>query len=231
MKQKYNQDYIDRREKWFKECWSYITKADYKKARDHAKKGLKKFPNDTEATFYYYSILADYSLSKKTKQFKRMHAQAVKGMEDALRRPTDVTPKTLYRMKNEFFFQTQQYKKQYNLGISTVKKTKELNPYYSAGVGAAHYGLGLALKNKRKSAQAWAEKSVSAWNNYFQFEKKYYNPYVHLAIAYGVLGDNKNMIKSLKKSSRLCQKSMDYEEFAWVITTVSQIPYLQKKNN
>lgn len=222
-------EYLLIRNKWMKECWSFVEKAEYKKATVHAQKALKKFPKDKVVKFNYYSILADYALSNDSKKFKKLHAKAVKGMERALKNPGDISPKHLYQLKNEFFFQTKQYKKQYYLGQLTARKTKELNPYYSSGVGAAHYALELALKNKKKAAQAWAEKSVVAWKKYFEFEKKYYNPYVHLALAYGVLGEKRKMMASLRKSSKLCQKPMTYEEFSWTQKIVSEIPYLQNE--
>lgn len=222
----YTQEYLEKRNKWASECWYFVTKAEYKKASNYAKKGLKQFPNDVVAQFNYYSILADYALTNDSKKFKQMHKDAIQGMQAALNRKRGVSPHHLYKMKNELYFQTKQFKKQYMLGLSTYKKTGELRVLYSSGVGAANYAIELALKNKKTFAQRWAMKSVEAWGKYFLHDKKYYNPYVHLALAYGVLGENRKMMNALKKSSKLCKKPMSYFEFSWTINTVSKIPYL-----
>lgn len=228
MSLKHSKDYLDRREKWEHECWRFIGKAEYKKATKHAERGLEHFPNDNVVKFRYFATLADYALSKDTKEFRRMHTRAVKGMDSILKRPKGMDSANLYTLKNEFYFQTKQYKKQYQLGINAAKRMDARKPFYSAGVGAAHYALELAFKNRKKSSQNWALKSVSAWENYFRFDKKYYNPYVHLALAHGILGNHKKMMSALKKSSRLCLKPLDYEEFSWVQTSVSKIPFLGK---
>ena len=78
---KYSEEYIQKRVKWYYECWDFIKKADYKKATKHAKLGLSMFPDDTVAAFNYYSIMADYALSKETKEFKNMHKEATLGMK------------------------------------------------------------------------------------------------------------------------------------------------------
>jgi hypothetical protein len=126
-------------------------------------------------------------------------------------------------MKNEYFYQTKQFKKQYELGITYYKRTGEKHHLYSSGVGGANHALELARVGKTKQADNWAKKSIEAWNIYFQYNKKYYNPYVHYGLAWGILGEKKKMMKALKDSSKRCGKPMSYKEFSEVIKWIEEI--------
>lgn len=75
-------------------------------------------------------------------------------------------------------------------------------------------------------ADLWAKKSVESWEVYFEINKTYYNPYVHYALALGLLGLKKEMMKALKTSSKLCKKPMSYKEFVETIKWVREISYL-----
>lgn len=222
---KYSEEYIKRRSKWYNECWDHIGKANYQKATACAKKGLKLFPDDTIAGFNYYSIMADYALSSKTKKFQDMHKEAVAGMKKLLKRTSGRGISKNYKkiMKNEYYYQTKQFKKQYELGKVFYQRTGEKHHLYSAGVGGANHALALARLGQTKRAKAWATKSIEAWDIYFEYDKKYYNPYVHYALAWGVLGEKKKMMKALKDSSKRCGKPMIYKEFAEVIEWIEEI--------
>lgn len=47
---KYSEEYIQKRVKWYYECWDFIKKAEYKNATKHAKLGLTRFPDDTNSS-------------------------------------------------------------------------------------------------------------------------------------------------------------------------------------
>lgn len=214
---------------WYDECWDHVEKAEYQKATSCAKKGLKLFPGDTIAAFTYYSIMADYALSSKSKKFQAMHKVAVKGMKELLKRTggRGISKNFKKVMKNEYFYQTKQFKKQYELGISYYKRTGEKFHLYSSGVGGANRALELARLGKIRHAESWAKKSIEAWDIYFQYDKKYYNPYVHYGLAWGILGDKKKMMKALKDSSKRSGKPMSYKEFTEVIDWIEEI---ERKN-
>lgn len=222
---KYSDEYIKRRVKWYYECWDYVEKADYQKATACAKKGLKLYPDDTVVTFTYYSIMADYALSNKSKKFQAMHKVAVAGMKKLLKKTSGQGISKNFKkvMKNEYFYQTKQFIKQYELGTTYYKRTGEKHHLYSSGVGGANHALALARTGKTKQADSWAKKSIEAWDIYFQFDKKYYNPYVHYALAWGILGDKKKMMKALNDSSKRCGKPLSYKEFVEVIEWVEEI--------
>jgi hypothetical protein len=222
---KYSEEYIKRRVKWYYECWDFVEKAEYQKATACAKKGLKLYPDDTVASFTYYSIMADYALSNKSKKFQAMHKVAVAGMKKLLKKTggRGISKNFKKIMKNEYFYQTKQFKKQYALGISYYGRMGEKHNLYSSGVGGANYALQLARDGKIKQAAFWAKKSIKAWDIYFEYNKKYYNAYVHYGLAWGILGERKKMMKSLKTSSKLCGKPMSYKEFKEVIEWVEEL--------
>jgi len=222
---KYSEDYIAKRVSWYHACYDLIEKAEYRKATAHAKLGFKFFPDDTVAAFTYYSILADYALSQKTKKFQLMRKTAVAGMRKLLGRTSGrgISHRFKKSMKNEYYYQTKQFKKQYELGISFYKRHKNKYDLYSSGVGGANFALELAKKGQTGRAKVWARKSIKAWGTYFEVDKKYYNPYVHLALAYGILGDKEAMKKALVTSSKRCNKPISYHEFQEVIEEVDLI--------
>jgi hypothetical protein len=246
---KYSADYIKKRVSWWYECWAHIKAADYHKATTHAKLGFKLFPDDTIAEFTYYSIMADYALSSDTPKFIKMHKAATDGMKKLFKKTSGrgISKDFKITMKNEYYYQTKQYKKQYYLGANGYKRSKnyhELNAMkafnvavgarrevsrtrtqqmYSAGVGSAYHALDYARKKNKRMAYLWAQKSVDAWEIYFKSEKKYYNPYVHYGLALGILGRKKEMMKALKTSSKLCKKPMSYREFSQTIEWVEAL--------
>lgn len=223
---KYSDEYIKKRREWYHLCWQEIRNANYKLATENAALGLKTFPKDLFVEFNYYSILADYALSANSKTFKSMHARAVKGMRNCLRKTRGAKPAYVVVMKNEYYYQTKQFRKQFNLGITAYEKFKDKLDMYSSGVGGANHALKLAKENQMSRARTWAKKSIDAWEIYFEVDKKYYNPYVHYALAKGILGDEKGMMKALKQSSKLCKKPISYREFQEVLSEISQL----KKN-
>ena len=224
---KYTEEYIQKRVKWYHGCYDFIEAAEYKKATAYAKKGLLLFPDDTVAAFTYYSIMADYALSSKSKEFQKMHREAVLGMKRLLKKTggRGISLRFKKNMKNEYYYQTKQFRKQYELGMSFYKRHGQKESLYSSGVGGANYALELAMKNKKRLAEIWAKKAIEAWEIYFEYDKKYYNPYVHYALAWGVLGDKKKMMKALKDSGKRSGKPMSYREFTEVLEWVEQIPY------
>jgi len=54
-------------------------------------------------------------------------------------------------------------------------------------------------------------------------DKRYYNSYVHLALAYGILGERKKMMRALKTSSKRSGKDISYKEFQDVIDEVGKL--------
>jgi len=217
---KYTDEYIERRRDWWMAGFKFVSDANYKKAVDHCKKGLKLFPNDVVVEFKYYSVLCDYYLTNTKSKHTVERKKTIAKMKTFLNKLKGQPVWAKNYIKNEYYFQSQSFKKQYELGVNEYKKTKDKYELYSAGVGGAQYALVLAKKGQKKRAESWAKRSIKAWEVYVEFDKKYYNSYVHYALAWGVLGDEKKMMWALRESAKRCKKPLSYKEFQDVINEV-----------
>lgn len=109
---------------WYQEYWKHINNADYEAAVISAESGLHLFPDDTYAYLNYYSVLADYALTSDGLKFKKLHAEAIAGMKKYLKRISGRCISEISKkiFKNEFYYQTKQFKKQYYLGHNRYKR-------------------------------------------------------------------------------------------------------------
>lgn len=135
---KYNQEYILKRRDWWMACSKHVAAADYRKAVDGAKQGIKLFPNDVVVEFRYYAILCDFYLTDTKSKHKVDLKKIIVKMSKCLKRMRGLSPWAKNYMKNEYYYQSRQFKKQYELGINDYKKTKDKYDLYSAGVGGAN---------------------------------------------------------------------------------------------
>lgn len=210
------------------EYFSWVRKADYKKAFAVIKKYKKLYPTDFAVCRYYAAMLGDYAQTCRNLKQRRLHGQSIRLMRDLLRRTRcEPNRRIVTTLRNEYYYQTGQFKKQYELGVSTVR-AGDRRGYYSQGVGAAWHAYGLAKKRQISRARKWARRAVTACQRYAKINPKYYNPYLHRAVAEGVLGRSSNVERSLRKAARLSGRKPSYPEFeairALVRTMLSASP-------
>ena len=62
---KHSDEYLDRRRDWWLECSKFVTSANYQKAVEFSKEGMKLFPNDVVVEFRHYALTCDYILTSK----------------------------------------------------------------------------------------------------------------------------------------------------------------------
>ena len=222
---KYSEDYIQKRKAWWIAGNKIVSQANYKKALEHGKTGVKLYPNDVVVEFRSYVIQADFYLTGKSKNNSQLK-KTVSKMAICLKRMKGLPVWAKNYMKNEYYFQTKQFKKQYELGINEYEKTNDKFELYSAGVGGAQYAPELAKRGQKTRAKTWAERSIKAWGIYFEVDKRYYNSYVQLALAYGILGERKKMMRALGTSSKRSGKGSSYKEFQDVIDEVNSLGLL-----
>jgi hypothetical protein len=204
-------------------AWKFINKADYKKAVGVLAGVYKKYPADFKVANFYASTLADYAELLSGEKKKKLKKEGISILSNLLKRTRGISKGWIYRTRNEYYYQTKNYYKQYMLGVEMVTNGDK-NGFYSQGVGAAWHALELVMKGNRnkKRSKVWAKKAINAWNNYFKYvAKDYYNPYVHYALAFGILGNDKEMNKSLFKASKLSGKPLSYYEFKEVINSIN----------
>lgn len=203
-------------------AWKAIMNADYKKAIEILTPIYKKYPKDFRVINFYTSTLADYGEflpERKRKAFKKRGCELLSGL---LKRLRGIDRAWSFSTRNEYYYHSAQYDKQYYLGLERARSGDKTG-YYSQGVGSAWHAYSHAKKGRIYFANIWARRSVRAWANYFKFKADYYNAYVHYALALGILGRTADMETALNKSAKLSGKPDSYHEFKDVRTKISEL--------
>ncbi len=196
--------------------------ADYKKALDCAEIALQKFPDVFEIQYLRVTVMGDYGALLKGPRKKRLRDKTLALMRALLaKRKSRQGGICFFYLKNEYYWHTRQRLKQYENGKALAKKS--WTGHYGQGVGAAWHASELAGCDQWKRARRWASVSIAAWRRYFKRRDTYYNCYVHLALAEGVLGRFDRMEMSLKRSAQLAKRPYDYAEFREIRETVKRL--------
>jgi len=192
----------------------FIFAADYGGALALLRRRRRESPEDFFVAYEYASVLGDYAESLPPRRRARAKRESI-GLMRALLLRSRAEPdrRVLFALKNEFYWQTGNRRAQYRLGAREARLGLGAGAY-SQGVGAAWHAYELAARGRRKRARRWALRSVAAWARYRRIKPGYYNPYVHLALALGVLGRRDAAEGALGTAARLCGKPPGYREFA-----------------
>lgn len=212
-------------DEWLKprdRAWKAILNGDYEKAVRIVAPFYERYPADPRVIYYYASTLADYGESRRPEERKQLKRLCCKLLRGLLRRMRGMSSALGYSARNEYYYHSAQYNKQYHLGVERVL-AGEKSGYYSQGVGAAGHAYGHAIKKRRRFAGIWAKRAINAWEQYFKFRPDYYNAYVHYALALGIMGRFNDMEAALAKSARLSGKPRSYREFTEVRRNISAI--------
>lgn len=202
----------------------------YEEAIEITLSGLKQFPQDFNLQSDLAALLGDTSEITASPLKERMVARS-KQLFDTLLEYAAAQPKNIYYpFMNEYFYRFKKYREQYELGLERVayyfdsgkwnfsgSNSDGFRGYYSQGVGAANYARELMKQGNKTLAMDYAQKALVAWAQYFSYNNKYYNAYVHYALALGILGYKHEMMKALQKSAQIINKDFDYFEFKEVI--------------
>lgn len=201
-------------------AWKAIQAADYRKAINILTRVYKKYPKDSRVVSFYASTLADFGYSLPKAKQEALRKRACVLLKGVLGRLRWSSRELAYSTRNEYYYHSRQHDKQYYLGIEFVKAGVK-RAYYSQGVGAAWHAYPHAKAGRWYLARLWAKRAVRAWENLFKFHDKYYNSYVHYALALGILGRMKDMEAALERSAHLSGKPASYKEFAEVREKIS----------
>jgi hypothetical protein len=188
---------------------TYIFLAQYKKAYKYLLKKSLLYPS----SYYIASMLATLNTEEAfllpEKEKKKAFKLAAKKMKKLLYSTKGCEYNLKARNINEYYWFSQQHKKQYDFGVKCVKNG-DLPGLYSQGVGAANYAYKLMLKGKINLSLKWAEKSQLAWEEYFKkVEKNYHDPWYWYALALGLQGKKVEMLKAMNNSAKLSKLNVD----------------------
>jgi len=203
-------------------AWKAIQVADYRKAIGILERVYRKYPKDNRVISFYASTLADYGYSLPPARQEALRKRACILLKGLLTRLRGANPRLAYSARNEYYYHSRQHDKQYRLGVEIVQKGNR-HAYYSQGVGAAWHAYPHAKAGRWYLARLWARRAVLAWESLFKFHDKYYNSYVHYALALGILGRTKEMEAALARSARLSGKPKTYREFTEVRDKIAEL--------
>lgn len=218
--------------KYKKQALKKVAQAEYEQALKIILLGLKKFPQSFSLQSSFAALLGDISELYTDDRKSRTLEKSKKTFEKLLNEVEGQGRREIYRFKNEYYFRFAMYKEQYNSGLQMVDyyhDTKEwiseggFLGYYYQGVGAVYYAKQLLINGNNKNALHEAQKSLTAWAQYFSYKNDYYNSYVHYALALGILGYKIEMVRALKHAADLINRDLDYHEFKEVIDFVQSL--------
>ena len=199
-----------------------IERADYLAAYRIISRAFKRWPNDFQIRYVYAAIMADYAETlplKKRRVLKQSSARIMRGL---LRSLSGKPYASTYHLRNEYYYQSGQFKKQFKLGVEG-KRRGIRNADYSQGVGAAWYSKQLFEKGQRARGRHWANVAIKAWKRHVRIRPDYYNCYVHFALAYGLLGQKKECEIKLLKAGKLSNKDSKFWEFEEIRKVLKQL--------
>ncbi|MFC1522768.1 hypothetical protein ACFL6Y_10195 [Elusimicrobiota bacterium] len=197
----------------------FVWKAKYTKALRTVQDGLSRWSDSFLLRSAYASILGDYAEELPPTRHKTCKQKACKLLRHLLLRHRGVDPQLIYRTKNEYYYHSGQFKKQYLLGTRNASARGR----YSQGVGAAQYARILAEQKRMRSAFFWAQRAIRSWERFFKTTPDYYNAYVHYALALGIVGQINDMNAALRKAGKLSHQPQAYREFKEVRDAIKKI--------
>jgi hypothetical protein len=187
----------------------FISLAQYKTAY----KFLTKISSSYPSSYYIASMLATLNAEDAfvlpEVQKKKIFAQAAKKLRPLLYSTKGATERLKGRNINEYYWFSEQHKKQYLFGKKEVALGIN-NGFYSQGVGAANYAYNLFKEGKKTVGLRWAQKSQIMWEKYFEkVANDYHDAWYWYALALGLQGKDKEMNAALKKSAKLAKKNLE----------------------
>lgn len=182
----------------------------------------RKHPDDSDAKYYYAVLLGDCQDGLSAGRIEMNRKASVRLLKPLMRRLRHFDPATRLRIRNEYYWFSRQPRKQYLLGLESGVRFERWKGNYSQGVGAAWYSLSLAQHGREAAARRWALLSEKAWRRYLKHER-YYNAYVHLGLALGVLGRMTEMEKSFRIGAKIAGRTAQYHEFEEIRGLVSRL--------
>jgi len=204
----------------YKKIWEAVEDAEYGRAMSLLTPLYRKYPRDFKVAKTYAMVLGDYAESLGGARGKALKARSRVILRGLLRKLGNIRWEWNIAARNEYYYHTGQFRKQYFLGREAAAGGHAWG-HYGQGVGAANYAYAHAAAGRRGLAGMWARRAVKAWEDFFKYKADYYNAYVHYALALGILGRTGDMDSALKKSARLSGKADSYREFAEVRAKIS----------
>lgn len=184
-------------------------------ARRLAASYLKRYPGSLRARYYFAVALSEITAGLPKTKVASHKKRTVALLGELMKERRRMTPVLADAVANEYFWFSEQPKKQYELGLLGIKK-KIPGASYSCGVGAAM----MALKAGRSGASAlrdlWARRSIAAWGTYHREFDERFGSVLYEALAWGAAGDRVRMQRRLQRCAKLAGVSSANHSIRWV---------------
>ena len=130
------------------------------------------------------------------------------------------TPRQAHALENEYYWFSQQPRKQYQLGLRGIHR-KVPGAGYSCGVGAAMIALECGRKGDTAARNRWAKKALSAWKSYHRKYGERFSSVIYEAVAWGAAGELAMMEKRLRRCADLAKVPLRNHSLQWAGREVS----------
>lgn len=206
-----------------------LTRATYnsgrvKEAYELAEGFYRSHPESLFAKFYCGAMAGDYSDDVSLSAEKRGDLLAlartlIKEVYEDKRTPLcDFWD----HVRNEYFWFHKLYAEQYALGVERVAAGTPRG-YYSMCVGASAMAKQCLEANAPAAAKEWAEKSVSAFQEFEKLDPDWYNINHFYAYALAVLGEYDAALKAYRDMYRKQKAAVNEKEEAAFLDNVEKI--------
>lgn len=172
------------------EVYRHTRSFKYKEAYTLVSRLYKEHPENLWVIKSYAAQHGDYAQFSTPSIEKKRKAESVLILKKALYRLNGVDLWLRSAIRNEYYYHSGQFKKQYDLGASLSKRKN--SPHYSKAVGASEYAWQLLNSGQLKRAQKYAKISVSNWEGLGNGQTK------HNAFYYQALSISGKHEKALK---------------------------------
>lgn len=123
---------------------------------------FKDNPNNLYILSLYAGILGDYGQVFPGPEEDKYKKEAVSILKAALKKLNGKSSNIKKRIRNEYYYHSRQFYKQYRLGVEITGGDSNIVDF-SKAVGASEYSWELLCKKQYKRAKAYADISVYNW--------------------------------------------------------------------
>jgi hypothetical protein len=185
---------------------------------------IRRYPQDFRARYYsaisLSEITAGLSKARAANNKKRTVALLRELMRTRCQLTPRPTPRQAHALENEYYWFSEQPKKQYQLGLRGIRN-KVPGAGYSCGVGAAMMALKYARLGDTATRDHWSKRALSAWKSYHREHGERFGSVIFEAVAWGAAGEHAMMEKRLRRCADLAKVPLRNHSLQWARREVS----------
>jgi hypothetical protein len=190
-------------------------------ARRVAAAFLRRYPRNDRARYHFAVALSEITAGLSKAAVARNKKRTVTLLRGLLRPRRRLTPLLADAVENEYYWFSEQPKKQYRLGLRGIKR-KLPGAVYSCGVGGAMLALKSARSGDESARKLWSRRSLVAWKSYHRKFDERFGSVLYEAVAWGAAGDLVMMEGRLRRCAALAKVPLRNHSLQWARRQVLQ---------